>query len=251
MNRWLKLLLASSLAGLLAVPVGFAQDERERTEQNAEQDSSPADGDAIEEETLGDDEPDEADDAPVSIETAVDEEQAAVEFNKRLLTVEEKVNTLKERVFRSKATLQLLKEIVIQGSTSGSRAVIWHVNTLGPTYTIESVSYYLDGQSIFAKADPTGSLDNAEEMKVWDGAIPPGNHNLTVNLVLRGNGFGVFKYVEGYTFRVQSSYAFVAEDGHISNVRVLVDERKGIARSFVERPNVEYDVKSVRLFEEE
>ena len=68
---------------------------------------------------------------------------------------------------------------------------------------------------------------------------------------LRGNGFGVFKYVEGYTFRVQSSYAFVADDGHISNVRVIVDERKGIARSFVERPNVEYDVKSVRLFEEE
>lgn len=247
MNRWLKLLLVSAGLGLTLAPAATAQDGgRERSAPDDAGDdavetadgAAPAGGDGIEEEVLGD--------AP-----SMDQDQAAVEFNKRLLTMEEDVNSLKERVFRSKATLQLLKEIVIQGSTSGSRAVIWHVNTLGPAYTIESVSYYLDGQSVYAKADPSGSLDSAEELKVWEGAIPPGNHNLTVNLVLRGNGFGVFKYVEGYTFRVQSSYAFVADDGHISNVRVLVDERKGIARSFVERPNVEYDVKSVRLFEEE
>jgi hypothetical protein len=236
MYRWSKILLAGALFGFagLSGPAG-AQDDREGADGAA-----PADESAIEEEVLGGGD-----------EASLDEEQAAVEFNKRLLTVEEDVNSLKERVFRSKATLQLLREIVIQGSSSGSRAVLWHVNTLGPTYTIESISYYLDGQSVYAKADPTGSLDAAEELKVWEGAIPPGNHNLTVNLVLRGNGFGVFKYVEGYTFRVQSSYAFVADDGHISNVRVIVDERKGIARSFVERPNVEYDVKSVRLFEEE
>ena len=36
------------------------------------------------------------------------------DFNRELLTIEEQVNSLKERVFRSKATLQLLKEIVVQ-----------------------------------------------------------------------------------------------------------------------------------------
>ena len=34
--------------------------------------------------------------------------------------VEEQVDGLKERVFRSKATLQLLKEIVIQGASTGA-----------------------------------------------------------------------------------------------------------------------------------
>ena len=36
------------------------------------------------------------------------------DFNRELLTIEERVNSLKERVFRSKATLQLLKEIVVR-----------------------------------------------------------------------------------------------------------------------------------------
>ena len=163
--------------------------------------------------------------------------------------MEEEVNTLKERVFRSKATLQLLKEIVVQGSNGSSRASIWHINGLGKSYAVEAVSYYLDGQSIYAKSDPSGALGEDPEFKVWEGAIPPGNHNLTINVTLRGNGFGIFDYVEGYTFRLQSTYAFLAEDGNMSNVRVKLDEQGGVARSFEERPNVIYDFKSVDLFE--
>ena len=46
------------------------------------------------------------------------------DFNRELLNVEEQVDGLKERVFRSKATLQLLKEIVIQGASTGARATV-------------------------------------------------------------------------------------------------------------------------------
>jgi len=249
MNRWHRLLQLSGVVAVLftlAPPAGAQDDDATGAQDSAADGADPASGDSIEEEILGD----ESSVGSINGGAGLSDEQVAVELNKHLLTVEEDVNSLKERVFRSKATLQLLREIVIQGSTSGARAVIWHVNDLGAAYTLESVSYYLDGQSIFARADPSGSLDNARELQVWEGALPPGNHNLTINLVLRGNGFGVFKYVEDYTFRVQSSYAFVAEDGQISNVRVLVDERKGL-RSFVERPNVEYDIQSVRLFDQE
>ena len=48
------------------------------------------------------------------------------DFNRALRTVEEDVHALKEQVFRSKATLQLLQEIVVQGSASGARSTIWH-----------------------------------------------------------------------------------------------------------------------------
>ncbi len=77
---------------------------------------------------------------------------ASSEYNRELLSLEEDVNTLKEQVFRSKATLQLLKEIVIQGRSTGSRAGVWHVNRLGPAYTLRSVSFYLDGRSIQIEA---------------------------------------------------------------------------------------------------
>ena len=192
--------------------------------------------------------------APAAMEMAIEEEALdgveyvdAGEFSKRLLTVEEKVNSLKEQVFRSKATLQLLKEIVIQGSTSGARAVIWHVNELGSSYSIQSVSYFLDGQSIYAKAAADGTLSQSREFKLHDGAVPAGNHTISVSMVLRGNGFGVFSYVDRYTFNVQSSYAFAAEDGKSCEVWVRMKERKGIGRSFIERPWVQYDLTCSRI----
>jgi hypothetical protein len=176
--------------------------------------------------------------------------QAASDYNKELLTIEESVNSLKERVFRSKATLQLLKEIVIQGSSTGSRGSIVHVNKLGRSYTIESVSYYLDGQGKFSKVDTSGALDDKKDLKVFEGPIPPGNHNLTVHLKLRGNGFGVFSYVSNYVFNVQASTAFVAEDGKSCKVRAVVNERGGIGRSFTERPGVTFETRCIRLAEE-
>ena len=94
-------------------------------------------------------------------------------YDPQLGTMEERVNGLKEQVFRSKATLQLLKEIMLQGSSGGARSSVVHVNDLGRTYSIESVAYYLDGQSIFAKYDPSGSLNDSKEIMLWDGAIPP------------------------------------------------------------------------------
>lgn len=169
-------------------------------------------------------------------EEAVDSKK----FNMDLLTIEQNVNSLKERVFRSKATLQLLKEIVVQGSTSGARAVIWHVNELGAAYTIQSMSYFLDGESVYSKAATDGSLGKTKQYKLHDGAIPAGNHTLSLTMILRGNGFGVFNYVDRYTFNVQSSFGFTAEDGKTCDVYVYLKERKGIGRSFIERPSVEY-----------
>ena len=172
------------------------------------------------------------------------------DFNRELLTIEENVNSLKERVFRSKATLQLLKEIVVQGSSSGSRGSIWHVNKLGRGYTIESVAYYLDGQGKFSKVDTSGGLDDKKDLKVFDGPVPPGNHNLTVHMKLRGNGFGVFSYVSNYVFNVQASTAFVAEDGKSCKVQAIVNERSGIGRSFTERPHVTFETRCIRLAED-
>ena len=188
--------------------------------------------------------------APVSEEQAV-AEQMGPDYNRELLTIEEQVNGLKERVFRSKATLQLLKEIVVQGSSSGSRGKITHVNKLGRSYSIESISYYLDGQGKFSKVDTSGALSAQRELAIFDGPIPPGNHNLTVHLKLRGNGLGVFSYVSNYVFNVQASTAFTAEDGKSCRVKVIIDERGGLTRSFTERPSVKFETRCMRLADDQ
>jgi hypothetical protein len=161
--------------------------------------------------------------------------------NKELLTVEQDVSTLKERVFRSKATLQLLRELVIEGATIGSRVSVWHVDRLSGAYTVESVQYFLDGKAIFSRTDTAGGLDKLKEVELHAQTLPPGAHNLQVNMVLRGNGMGVFSYLRSYSFKVQSSYTFNIEDGKLTVVRVTLNEKGGPFTSFVDRPTVGYE----------
>jgi hypothetical protein len=173
----------------------------------------------------------------------------AAEFSRELRTVEEDVGDLKERVFRSKATLKLLKELLVDASATGSRIVLWHVNKLGGGYSMESVQYFLDGKSVFSKVDPGGSLDTEREIKVHEQSAAPGAHSLQVNMVLRGKGYKVFSYLRTYQFKVQSSYAFQVEQGRASLLRVIADSRGGF-RNFVERPTIEYDERTEAYREE-
>jgi hypothetical protein len=169
------------------------------------------------------------------------------DFNRALRTVEEDVHALKEQVFRSKATLQLLQEIVVQGSATGARSTIWHENKLGKGYTVESIRYFLDGQPKFTKVDTSNGLDDLQEVKVFEGAIPPGSHQLVVNMRLRGSGYGIFSYVKQVQLTVQATTTFTAEEGKSCSVRALLDERKGLGRSFTERPAVQFETQCVRL----
>lgn len=188
--------------------------------------------------------PPETEEATAEAEGAeADEEGDAIdagEFGRELRTVEEEVNTLKEQVFRSKATLQLLRELITEGATMGAKLNLWHINQLGGAYTMESVQYYLDGKSVFSKADPNGTLNDIREVKVHEQSLPPGKHNVQVQMVLRGGGFGLFSYLKAYQFRLQSSYSFSIEDGTRTNLRALIMSR-GVFKSFEKRPDVKFE----------
>jgi hypothetical protein len=186
--------------------------------------------------------------APVS-EADQAAQQAAADFGRELRTVEEDVSNLKERVFRSKATLKLLKELVVDSAISGSRLAIWHVNKLGGGYSMESAQYFIDGKSVFTKVEPGGTLDTVREIKVAEQTVPAGTHTLQVNLVLRGKGYKVFSYLRSYQFKVTSSYTFKVEEGRISVIRVIADSRGGL-RNFVERPTIQYDERTESYREE-
>ena len=92
-------------------------------------------------------------------------------------------------------------------------------------------------------------LDDIRELDVHEATIPPGTHNLQVNIVLRGNGFGVFSYLRTYQFNVQSSYSFRVEEGRTTALKVLAESRGGL-KSFVERPTVRYDEQNLIIRDE-
>jgi hypothetical protein len=157
--------------------------------------------------------------------------------------LEEQVNDLKEKIFRTKSRLLLLQESVLGGDISSSaKAVIYSTNDMGSSFVLESAFYTLDGAAIFSKIDNAGDLADKPSFEIFNGLIVPGNHQISVRLVYRGHGYGLFTYLEGYKFKVQSSYTFNAEPGRLTVVKVVGFEKGGITTELKDRPAVRYDV---------
>jgi len=157
--------------------------------------------------------------------------------------LEERVTDLKEKIFRTKARLMNLQEIVIGGElAAGARATLVHRNEMGSSFSLESVSYALDGAPVYSKADAGGDLRGRKEFEVFSGRVVPGSHQLAVQLVYRGRGQGPFSYLDGYRFKVQSAYNFNAEPGKVATVRVVGFERGGLTAQLQDRPAVRYDL---------
>lgn len=163
-------------------------------------------------------------------------------YTVRLRHLERSVSELKEQVFRTKARLQLLKETVLGGVIGASRAVIRHKNEMGASFRLIKVVYALDGVQIFSKADDSGRLSEQQEFDIYNGAIQPGSHTLSVVLVYEGNGFGVFSYVKGYKFNVRSSNTFVAGEGRATQVVVVGYEKGGVTTNIEDKPAIDFRV---------
>jgi len=170
--------------------------------------------------------------------------QTAEEQNDlKVRTLEERVSDLKEKIFRTKARLMNLQEMVIGGDiTTGSKAVLVHRNEMGSSFYLESVAYALDGAPVYSKTDVDGDLEKREEFEVFNGRVVPGNHQISVQMVYRGHGYGVFSYLEGYKFKVQSAYTFNAEPGKALTVKVVGFEKGGMTAELKDRPAIRYDV---------
>ncbi|GAB4205568.1 MAG: hypothetical protein OHK0013_21590 [Sandaracinaceae bacterium] len=171
---------------------------------------------------------------------AADQQMDAGTYATRLRDLEQRIDALKEQIFRSKARLSLLAETVLQGVVAGAQAVIIHENRMSSSYRLVKVQYALDGARIFNKADEEGPLGDQTEFEVYNGSIVPGDHNVTVNLEYRGNGYGIFSYLKGYRFRVRSSYTFNAPEGKGVTIRVVGYEKGGPTAPLEERPAVRY-----------
>jgi len=168
-------------------------------------------------------------------------------FATRVKTLEEQVVDLKEKIFRTKARLLLLQETVLGGDLStGARAVIFHRNEMGSQFVLESVAYALDGAPIFTKVDTNGDLDKREEFEIFNGRIVPGNHQIAVRMVYRGSGYGIFSYLEGYKFKLQSNQTFSAEGGKVTTVKVVGYEKGGITADIKDKPGIRYDITTAK-----
>jgi hypothetical protein len=163
-------------------------------------------------------------------------------YTVRLRSLEKNVNELKEQIFRTKARINLLKETVLGGVIGASRAIIRHKNEMGSSFRLVKAMYALDGVQIYSKTDDTGRLAEMTEFDIYNGAIQPGSHTLTVVLQYQGNGFGVFSYLKGYKFNAKSSQTFVAGEAKTTGITIVGYEKGNITTSMGDRPHIDFRI---------
>jgi len=162
--------------------------------------------------------------------TAVKKETGSdSEFNLKMRNLEEKINSLKDKVFRAKQRLAILQETVLSGALAGARASVVHLNDVGDAFDLISVVYYLDEAPIYKWVEG-GVAELKSEMSVFDGSVVPGPHHLSVYLVFRGKGYGVFSYMEGYTFKLKAGYSFNVEEGQLVEVSTTAMDRGSLVK---------------------
>ncbi|MEZ4365337.1 MAG: hypothetical protein R2939_03495 [Kofleriaceae bacterium] len=162
----------------------------------------------------------------------------------RLRALEQRVQALKERAWRQKARVGMLRESALGGGT-GAMATIAHTNKMGSSFRLIKLVYTLDGTQVFARSDDTAaSLYKTKSLDIFNGPIGPGSHTLAVVATYRGHGYGVFKYLSKYTYQAKESYSFSIEEGKATRVEVIGYEKGGSTTPMEKRPSIEFKVTS-------
>lgn len=173
---------------------------------------------------------------PGSVPTTPDGQTYAV----RLRDLEQRVDELKEQIRRSHTRLSLLSETVLSTGIQGSRGEINFQNDMSSAFRLIRALFVLDGAVQYNKADETGALSEQASIPIFSGSIPPGDHTLQVLVELQGNGYGVFSYLKGYRFKVNSTHSFRAIEGKTINLQVIAYEKGGVTTPLEERPAIRY-----------
>jgi hypothetical protein len=166
----------------------------------------------------------------------------AIPVNLRLRRLEQRVQALKERAWRAKARVGMLKESVLGGGV-GAQATLVHVNKMGSSYRLVKLVYALDGTQIFSRNDESATtLYKSKSFDILTGPISPGSHTISVIAVYRGHGYGVFKYLNKYTFTVRSSHTFTAQEGKATRIEAVGFEKGGKTTRLEDRPAIDFKV---------
>jgi hypothetical protein len=163
----------------------------------------------------------------------------------RLRDLEQKIDELKEQIRRSHTRLSLLSDTILSGGGAGSRAVIRFKNELSDAFRVTRALFVLDGAVQYNKTDQSGALSEQEEIPIFNGSIPPGDHTLQALINLQGNGYGVFSYLRGYRFEVRSSHSFSAVEGKTVMLDAVAYEKGSVTTPLEERPAIRYGEKIV------
>lgn len=164
------------------------------------------------------------------------------DHQQQLLSFQERLSQLSTKITVAEAKLDTLKQTVLAGVAAGTRAVLIHQNDLGENFVLERAEYLLDGGVLFDKENTDGALDRQKRFELFNGLLPPGNHEVKVSLVYRGSSFGSYTYLAGYKFKVESKYILNVVDGRLNTLTIVSHEKANVTEETKDRMAVRYDL---------
>jgi len=177
--------------------------------------------------------------APARAAPSVTGEQYAV----RQRDLQHRVDELRSELSASHMHLEILTESLLGEPIGGARVAIRHENAMGPLYRLERTAFTLDGALLNAQ----GSRTTATSEQLYNGSLAPGDHTLTIDLEYRGQGLGLFPYLEGYQIHLRSMQSFTVRPGRGIELRIVGFEQGGAATSLEQRPGVRVLTRDVPL----
>ena len=162
-------------------------------------------------------------------------------YKHKLRSLEERVVNLKEKIFRTKTRLLLLKERILNDVIAEARLVVKHLDDMGGSFKPVQVYYRLDGEDLKLLDNATGALDTEDAVEIFSGNVAPGNHNLQVEMVYRGDS-SVFTYMNDYVFKLRANYTFYATKGKITTVTSKGYLKGDITYDLTDRPSITFKV---------
>lgn len=179
--------------------------------------------------------------APAPAGPAVPAPTTEERYDLKLRELEEKVVSLKEKIFRSKTRLMLLKERILNDVIAEAKLVVEHQNDMGSSFKAVEVHYRLDGETLKLLDNATGNLDSDQALEIFSGNVAPGNHSLSVEMVYQGDSI-FFTYLKDYVFKLRASYTFFATKGKITQVTSTGFLKGDITYNITDRPSIKFKV---------
>ena len=178
----------------------------------------------------------------------VDSKEISNIKNMDVKVLQEKIESIKSKVIDSKSKLIEVTKDNIDKEEPISYLSIQHINDMSSRFNILRLTYMLDGKNVYSGYDLYKS--DTSTYPVFNSFVAPGHHEVIVEAVYAGNAEGLFDYLKDYRARVQRRYSFVVPDGKKMIVNGTSYEKGRIFTPFKDRPDINFEQKTLNTIEE-
>jgi len=158
----------------------------------------------------------------------------------RLRDLERRINDLKEKIRLKHTALSLLSESIFGGITAASGMDLVFVNEMSSSFHLTRLVVLYDGSPLATKTDEHDGIASKKEIPIFVDLVQSGDHTIQVLVEYRGNGHGIFSYLDGYKFEVRSSRSFTALPGKTMSLRIVGYNQGGPLTPIEEQPAIRF-----------